>query len=199
MIRLWGRPSSSNVMKVRWLLDEIELPYTPVATAPPDRAIGPTGLVPVLEDDGFALFESNAILRYLCNRHAPASPLYPSHAEARGTVDCWLDWQQTTLAPPMGIAFTSLVRQAPEQRDEAALMRALRQAGTAWEMLDARLQRQPYVAGATLTVADMAFGPHVHRWLNLPVARADAPALQAWYRRLQQRAPYVRHCVVELS
>src|SRR5271154_3417757 len=94
MIKLWGRANSSNVMKVIWLLEELGLKYDRVdvggafgGTATPEyRAMNPLGLVPTLEDDGFRLFESNAILRYVCNAHAATSTLYPQAARPRGTV-----------------------------------------------------------------------------------------------------------------
>ena len=92
MIRLWGRKTSSNVMKVLFLLDELGLPYERRdvggafgGTATPEyRAMHPIGLVPAIQDDDLTLFESNAILRYLCNAHAPTSPLYPADAKTAG-------------------------------------------------------------------------------------------------------------------
>ena len=113
MLRVWGRTNSSNVMKVLWLLDELGLPFERIdaggafgRTGTAEyRAMNPLALVPTLEDDGFALFESNAILRYLCNAHAPGSPLYPTAPRARGTVDAWLDFQQTALNRPQSVVF----------------------------------------------------------------------------------------------
>ena len=76
---LWGRATSSNVMKVIWLLEELNLPYDRIdvggsygkTETPEYRAMNPTGLVPTLQEDHFTLWESNAILRYICAAHAP--------------------------------------------------------------------------------------------------------------------------------
>lgn len=207
MLRVWGRTNSSNVMKVLWLLDELGLAAERIdaggafgRTGTPEyRAMNPLGLVPTLEEDGFSLFESNAILRYLCNAHAPDNPLYPSAAQARGEVDAWLDFQQTALNGPQSIAFWGLVRTPPDQRDNAAISGAVANAGRIWAILDGRLAQRPYVAGQDLTIADMAFGVHAHRWFVMPIARPDSPHLHAWYHRLLDRPAYRTHVAQPLS
>jgi glutathione S-transferase len=207
VLTLWGHINSSNVMKVLWLLDELVLRYQRVdaggrfgGTGTAEyRARQPLGLVPAVEDDGFVLFESNAILRYLCNAYAPASPLYPREARDRGLVDAWLDFQQTALGPPQSVVFRGLVHQTPEARDNAALTTALTEAGRIWAILDARLAAHPYVTGESLTLADIAFGVHVHRWFSMPIARSDSPHLRAWYDRLLTRPAYKTHCARPLA
>ena len=207
MLRVWGRTNSSNVMKVLWLLDELGLAAERIdaggkfgrTDTPEYRAMHPLGLVPALEEDGFTLFESNAILRYLCNAHAPDSPLYPHAARLRGQVDAWLDVQQTALNRPQGIVFAGLVRTPPEQRDNAAISAAVSEAGRIWSILDARLAGHPYVVADALTLADIAFGVHVHRWFVMPIARPDSPNLHAWYERLLARPGYRAHVAQPLS
>jgi len=203
MIKLWGRATSSNVMKVIWLLEELGLKYQRVdvggpfgGTATPEyRAMQPLGLVPSLQDDGFSMFESNAILRYLCNAHAPTSPLYPPAPRARAVVDTWMEFQQTALNRPQGIVFLGLVRTPPEQRDNAAIAAAVKEVGALWGILDARLAKQAYVAGDALTLADISYGPHIHRWFVMSVpGRPEAPHLRAWYERLLARPAFKAHC-----
>ena len=82
---LWGRATSSNVMKAIWTLEELQLPYERIdvggsfgkTDTAEYRAMNPTGLVPTLQEDDFTLWESNAICRYLCHAHAPHSKLWP--------------------------------------------------------------------------------------------------------------------------
>ena len=203
MIRLWGRKTSSNVMKVLWTLDELGLPYERIdvggafgGTATPEyRTMQPIGLVPAIEDCTFHLFESNAIIRYLCNAHAPTSPLYPAAAEARATVDAWLDFQQTALGPPHTVFFLGLVRTPPEKRNMDAIVAAIREAGAIWSIIDARIARLGWVAADHLTLADIALGPHIHRWfaLDLP-ERPNLPHVRAWYDRLLALPAYSAHC-----
>lgn len=207
MRKVWGRSNSSNVMKVLWVLDELGLPYERIdvggpfgkTDTPEYRAMNPLGVIPSLEEDGFTLFESNAIIRYLCNAHAPTSSLYPADAKARGTIDAWLDLQQTALVRPQGIVFAGLVRTPPEKRDNAAISAAVTEAGRIWTVLDQRLAGRDFVMGETFTLADVPFGTNVHRWFAMPIARPDSPNLHAWYQRLLQRPAFQTHVAVPLT
>jgi glutathione S-transferase len=204
MIRLWGRSTSSNVMKVVWLLEELGLPYErrdvggPFGgtSGPEYRAMQPLGLVPALEEDGgFTLFESNVILRYICNAHAPATPLYPTAPRPRAQVEAWMDFQQTALGPPATTVFVGLIRTPPEKRDVAAIAAGVKGAAAMWAIIDARLARHPFVAGESMSLADMTYGPHVHRWFNMPIeGRPAAPHLRAWYDGLLARPAYKAAC-----
>jgi glutathione S-transferase len=92
---VWGRNTSSNVMKVLWALGELGLEFERIdvggafgkTDTPEYRAMNPTGLVPTLQEDDFTLWESNAIVRYLAEVHAPGSTLWPSEAHARANID----------------------------------------------------------------------------------------------------------------
>lgn len=202
MRKVWGRTTSANVAKVLWVLDELGLPYQRIdlggsfgGTGTPEyRAKNPLGVIPTLEEeDGFSLFESNAIIRYLCNAHAPDSELYPTEPKARGAVDAWLDLQQTALNRPQSIVFAGLVRTPPEKRDDAAIAAAVHEVGAIWSLLDAKLTGRDFILGARLTLADVVFGAHAHRWFGMPIARPDAPNLHAWYQRLLLRPAYQTH------
>jgi glutathione S-transferase len=198
---LWGRSTSSNVMKVIWLLEELKLPYERIDVGGPFgktdtaeySAMNPTGLVPTLQEDGFTLWESNAILRYLCNAHAPTTTLWPQDQHARANVDRWLDAQQCVLNRPQGVIFLGLVRTKPEQRDHAAIAQAAKEAGRAWGMIAAELGKHPFIAGNELTLCDIAWGVHVHRWFTMEFDRPEIPHLRGWYERLLGRPVYKEH------
>jgi glutathione S-transferase len=207
MRTLWGRANSSNVMKVVWLLEELGLPYKRIdvggpfgRTHTPDYvAMNPNGLVPTLQEDGFTLWESNAILRYLCAANTPGSALWPDDPKARANIDHWMDWQQTTVGPPLGIVFTGLVRTPPEERNMGAIEAAVLSAGKCWSMLDRQLAHHPYVAGPAFTLADIPLGVHVHRWFSFVVHRPETPHLAAWYHRLLERPAYRTHCAMPMT
>jgi glutathione S-transferase len=202
MIKLWGRANSSNVMKVIWLLEELGLPYNRVDVGGPFggtataeyRAMNPLGVVPSLEDGDLALFESNVILRYLANVYAPASEIYPADPVGRARVEMWMDFQQTALNRPQSVLFQGLVRTPPEKRDNAAITAAIDEAAAIWTIIDDRLQHLHYVAGNEFTLADIAFGVHAHRWLNMDIpGRPAAPHLTTWYHRLLERPAFKQH------
>lgn len=198
---LWGRSTSSNVMKVIWLLEELQLPYERTDVGGPFgntdtaeyRAMNPTGLVPTLQEDGFTLWESNAILRYTCNAHVADTSLWPRDAHARANVDRWMDAQQTTMNRPQGVVFIGLIRTAPDKRDQAAITEAVAEAARAWNLIGSELGRHPYICGDALTLADVVWGVHVHRWLNMEFERPEVANLRPWYDRLLARPAYRDH------
>lgn len=203
---VWGRATSSNVMKVLWGLGELDLPFQRIdvggAFGRTDtaeyRTMNPTGLVPTLQEDDFTLWESNVILRYLHAAHAPDSPLFPKDVHARANVDRWMDAQQTTFNRPMSQVFWGLVRTPADKRDMAVIAQAIQDTAKAWAMVDAELQRHDFIAGDALTLSDIPWGVHAHRWFGmdyLGLERPEFPAIRAWYNRLCERPAYRTHVV----
>jgi len=201
---VWGRATSSNVMKVLWGLNEMDLPFERIdvggafgkTDTPEYRAMNPTGLVPTLQEDDFALWESNAILRYLAQAHAAGSALWPADPHARARVDHWMDAQQTLLNRPMSGVFWGLVRTPPQQRDLPAIAASIEETTKIWRMIEAPLSRHDHIAGATFTLCDIPWGVHAHRWFGmdyLGLTRPEMPALRAWYDRLCQRPAFQQH------
>ena len=203
---VWGRPTSSNVMKVLWGLGELDQPFERIdvggafgKTDTADyRAMNPTGLVPTLQEGDFTLWESNAILRYLAQAHASGSPLWPEDAHQRADIDRWMDAQQTVFNRPMSQVFWGLVRTPADKRDLTAVAAAIEETARAWRMIDAGLARHDYIAGPEFSLCDIPWGVHAHRWFGmdyLGLTRPEMPALRAWYDRLCQRAAYRQHVV----
>jgi glutathione S-transferase len=203
---VWGRATSSNVMKVLWGLGELGLPFERIdvggafgKTDTADyRAMNPTGLVPTLQEGTFTLWESNAILRYLAQTHAAGSALWPADAQARANIDRWMDAQQSVLNRPMSSVFWGLVRTPADQRDLSSIAASISDAAGAWRLVEAQLSRHDFIAGTEFTLCDIPWGVHAHRWFGmdyLGLTRPDMLALRAWYERLLQRPAYQRSVV----
>ena len=203
---VWGRKTSSNVMKVLWGLVEMDLPFERIdvggafgKTDTADyRRMNPTGLVPTLQEGDFTLWESNVILRYLHAAYAPDSPLFPKEVHARANVDRWMDAQQTTFNRPMSQVFWGLVRTPADKRDMAAIAQAIQDTSKAWAMVEAELKQHPFIAGDSFTLCDIPWGGHAHRWFSmdyLGLERPEFPAIRAWYDRLRERPGYQQHIV----
>jgi len=92
-----------------------------------------------------------------------------------------------------GVVFWGLVRTPPDKRDMAAIEQGIKDAAHVWGMVSAELARHPYLAGDDLTLADIPWGPHLHRWFNMEFERPEVPHLRAWYDRLLQRPAYKQH------
>jgi glutathione S-transferase len=200
---VWGRATSSNVMKVLWGLGELGLPFERIdvggsfgkTDTTEYRAMNPTGLVPTLQEDSFTLWESNVVLRYLCSAHAPDSAMWPQDIKARANVDRWMDAQQTVLNKPMSAVFWGLIRTPEDKRDMAAIGQAIKDTAKAWGLIEPILARHAFIAGDAFTLADIPWGVHAHRWFNMDFDRPQLPALRAWYDRLRERSAYRDHVV----
>jgi glutathione S-transferase len=186
MLQLWGRLSSINVRKVVLCAQVlgIELPRTDaglaygVVNTPDYRAHNPNGLVPLLRDGDFTLWESNTIVRYLC---AKAGKLYPTDLQQRFNAERWMDWQQTTLNPAGSPGFRQWIRTPADQRNAQVIAQSVAATEPLFALLDEHLSRQGFMAGDALTMADIPIACEVHRWWGLPQPRPAWPHLERWY------------------
>ena len=145
MIRIWGRRNSHNVQKVLWLCQESSLDFIQEdagmeygRTRDPDMlARNPNAVIPTIEDDGFVVWESNVILRYLSRKYGLMN-VYPEEVELRTEVERWMDWQQTTLLSPMTTIFWGRAR-APEKFSRTEIDEAIDKANHMWGIVSCLL------------------------------------------------------------
>lgn len=201
MLEILGRSSSINVRKVLWLCAELELAYRQEqwgagfrsTNTPEFLALNPNGLVPVIRDGDFVLWESNTICRYLAARNG-RTDLLPADAMPRARVEQWMDWQATELNDAWRYAFMALVRNSPKHTDATAIEASIGQWNRCMRLLDAQLAGTgAYAAGETFTLADIGIGLSTHRWFASPIARAPLAAVEAYYERLSERAGFREH------
>jgi glutathione S-transferase len=192
MLRLWGRNNSVNVQKAIWCLEELKVLYERidagmqygVVNTPQFRKMNPNGLVPVIEDGGAVIWESNAIVRYLGAKYGKGT-LWPEDPAARAQSDKWMDWCATVYWPPMRTVFWGLVRTPPEKRN--------------LEEIDAALAGSDYIAGTQLTIGDIALGAISWRWFGIEMERPPLPNVEAWFKRLSQREAFKKSVLLPLS
>lgn len=197
MLVVWGRDTAPNVRKVLWVCEALQIPYDRRDIGGPFggtdssefRAVSPAGRIPVIRDGDFILSESNTILRYLANG-IPGQSLYPADPRSRATVEKWMDWQLAHLAPALkGLTDLVLRRVSslpPVTEGELAAAEAsvLRELQVIEETLS---DGRAYLAGQTLTLADMAVAYGVNIW-NAVGTGGDLPRIGQWYQRLQDDA-----------
>jgi glutathione S-transferase len=204
MLKIWGRTNSVNVKKALWCLDELGLKYERtdaglqhgVVNTPEYRAMNPNGLVPTLEDDGFVLWESHSIVRYLASRYGKGV-LWPMDERMRGVANQWMDWA-FTFQGGVRDAFWGLVRTPAEKRDAQAIEKARVRSGELARILDAALAGRLYVAGP-FSMGDIPIGCEVQRWIRLPMERPKLPNLEAWFERLCARPAFRKNVDIPLS
>ena len=194
MLKIWGRLTSVNVQKVVWCADELGLEYERIeagrkygiVNTPEYLAMNPNGLVPVIEHDGFVLWESNAIVRYLAARFGEGT-LWPTDVEMRASADRWMDWQMGSLNPAIGPAFIQLIRTPAEKRNADVIENARLEAEKKLALLDAHLGDREFVAGPSFTMGDIPLGCSIDRWFKLPLVHEPRRHIERWFAALRAR------------
>jgi glutathione S-transferase len=205
MLKIWGRTNSVNVKKALWAAEELGVKYERidagmqygVTKTPEYLAMNPNSLVPTIEDDGFVLWESHTIVRYLCAKHSMGK-LCPSDLKARADAERWMDWA-FTFQGAMRAVFWGLIRTPPEKRDAKAIEEGRVQSIKLAEVLNRHLESRPYVAGSALTMGDIPVGCEVQRYMRVPIERPKLPALEAWFERLRQRPAFTKFVDIPLT
>jgi len=200
MLEIWGRPYSSNVIPVIWTANELGLDYTLQLAGgsfgkldtTSYAKINPNRMIPAIRDGDFCLWESHAIVRYLCHRYG-AGTLCPNEPGARAIADQWMEWSSTRAFTPVIQLFFATVRTAPEERDENKISVLRDEAATTLQVLDAHLANTPYVTGDQFTMGDIPLGCVAYRYFNVEVERPRMRNLEAWYKKLASRPAYQQH------
>ena len=178
-----GTEHFANVQKVMWAVGEIGLPHERIDIGgpfgqnrePAYLAMNPNGLVPTLEEeDGFLLWESNSIVRYLAGKHR-TTVLEPADLRERARANAWMDWQLSVLAPAIFACFWGLVRTPPDKRDYAAIEELKKKTTAAISILDGQLAKTAYVAGDGFSYGDIPVAVMANRYRQLaPSGRRSA-------------------------
>jgi glutathione S-transferase len=204
MIKIWGRVNSVNVKKALWCLDELGLEYERtdaglnfgVVNTPEYRKMNPNGLVPTLEEEGFIVWESHSVVRYLADKYGKGV-LRPMELEPRTIANQWMDWA-FSFQGSVRDAFWNLIRTPAEKRDMKAVEASRVKSGDMAKILDAALANRMYVAGA-FSMGDIPIGCEVQRWIRLPMERPRLPNLEAWFERLCARPAFKKNVDIPLS
>lgn len=200
MLKVWGRDTSSNVQKVMWAVTEIGLPVERIDVGGPfgkNReasylAMNPNGLVPTIEEeDGYTLWESNSIVRYLAAKHKAG--LEPADLRARALAQKWMDWQLTVMAPAIGPLFMGMVRTPPAERNAKAIEDSKAKTGEATRILDAQLGKTQFLAGDAFSYGDIPIGIMVWRYRELAPERPAFKNVDRWYAAIAARPGFQKH------
>lgn len=194
MLTIWGGLKSNNVQKVVWTVEELGLEYVHIPAGmehgitdtPKFKALNPNGLVPLIDDDGFTLWESNAIVRYLGAKYGDGI-FYPTEVQQRALADRWMDWATLQFYAAMGPAFRQLVRTEADRRDSRQIEESLAKTETYTAILDQHLADKTFANGAHFSMADICLGVIAHRWMGLPAKRESRPHFERWFRSIRER------------
>jgi len=201
MLKMWGRNTSSNVQKAMWAVGELRVPCERIDVGgaygktkePFYLAMNPNSLVTTLEEeDGFTLWESNSVVRYLAATHGGA--LEPKNPKVRAKASQWMDWQLSVIGPAITPVFWGLIRTPPEKRDQAAIDAGKEKTTAAAKIMDEQLAKTRYMAGDEFSYGDIPVGVMIRRYMELVPERPKLANLERWFGEISSRAPFKEHC-----
>ena len=206
MLKIWGRPTSLNSIKVLWCLDELGLDYELELSGlghsslddPAYLQLNPNQMIPTIADNGFVLWESHAIVRYLAAKYG-FNTLFPADPQARAHADKWMEWMVQNIKYRLRAIFHDRYRPGSPDSDEKAAAQGLAEIGQWWDILNIHLSGCDFVAGESFTIGDIPLGCAVYRYREMVPERPEMPHLDAWYERLVVRPAYQRHVMQPLA
>lgn len=197
-MKLYGGDLSFFVSKVRMLMNYLDMDYTYERVSIPKGEtrtpeylrMHPGGKIPALDDDGFYLFESNAMLRYLAQK--VNSPLYPTALKQRAQVEQWIDFVSMHVGNGISrVLFNKVI--APKfgmPVDENSLKDGMAFLERFLPVVENQLAKSSYLAGDALTLADFVLLATVDPLEIIGVDVAAYPKLQAWRESLRAQPFY---------
>ncbi len=208
MITLWGRNNSTNVKKVLWVLEELELPFEQIQAGlqhgvnntPEYKAMNPNGLVPLLKDDAFEtlLWESNTIIRYLAAQYGKGT-LWIEAPAKRAQAEKWMDWANSTLSPAHRVILMGYVRTPEAERDAAAIEAGMQACEKLFALLDETLAKQAHFSGEAFGLGDIAVAPFVYNLWNVGLTWQPRPHLERWYQHLAERPAFQKVVMIPVT
>ncbi len=194
MLRLYFAPRTRAV-RVRWLLEELGLPYEleRVEFVVPTRMFAqatPVGKIPVLEDDGVTIFESGAILEYILERHGEGRLAPPIGSPLRGPFLQWMHYAEGTAAPPMSVILWHVFYRGDAGEFPGFIDAWRERAHDGLLVVERALAGNDYLLGAEFSAADIMIGFTLGAARILGVLDDRLPNLAAYLARLEGRPAF---------
>jgi glutathione S-transferase len=189
MIRVYSYPISGHSHRVRLFLSLLGLPHEVVDgehKSPEFLARNPFGQIPVLEDDGVVLADSNAILVYLALRYDGSGRWYPRDPAGAAAVQRWLSVAAGELHSGPGTARLAVLFNRPEMLDRAREI-----AARLFGILEGQLATRPFLTGDTPTIAHIALYTYTAHAPEGGMSLDPWPALRAWLARIEALPGFV--------
>ena len=199
-IKIYGRLSSANVQKINWFceyanISVINLNYGGVhgkTQTVEFKEMNPNSRVPVLDDNTFILYESNAILRYLSKKF---DILVEDKIEIISKIDQWIDWGSFTFASPCSLLTANKLSLPQDQRDELIAEKAKKDIFNLLNILNNHLVKKNFIVDEKFSLADIPLGIWCHRCINLGISFENFPNINNWYFKLNEMDSFQKKIV----
>jgi glutathione S-transferase len=192
-LKIYG-VARSRAFRNLWMAKELGLEYEHVKVdfatgetrTPGHLALNPNGHVPVIDDDGFILWESMAINLYLAKKHS-AGGLYPTRLEDEARAWQWSFWGMTEVERPVLTALMNRFFYPKEKRDAAAADAAEKALAQPLKVLDGVLGRTANLLGDRFTVADLNVASILAWARPAQIDMSGFPKVADWLKNCAER------------
>lgn len=193
MMKLYDTAVSGNCHKVRLMLSILGLAYDTIPINLAEReqktpaylAVNPAGKVPALDDDGHAIWDSQAILVYLARKYG-STDWYPEDAEGMGAVQSWLAFAASEMFNGPAIARAQVIFNRAGDKEATRTL-----AVAALAVIESALKTSDWLACGHPTIADIAVYPYAAMVWQGEVDMSPYPAMNAWIKRVEALPGYV--------
>lgn len=195
-IKIYGRLSSANVQKVIWFCNEADLAYENFICGgihggtKTDEFIkmNPNSRVPVIIDNDYILYESNAILKYLSDKY---KFLIPRNYQLIGIIYQWIDWASFTFGSQCSVLTANKLSLPEKKRDKRIAEKASIEIYNLLKILENNLIDENYLVGHELSLADIPMGIWIHRCVNLNIKIDKFIKIKSWYKKITNRKAFI--------
>ena len=200
-LKIWGRRAALNVQKVIWCAEELGITYEQIDAGQHYGKnnetffldMNPNGRIPVIQLDTFVLWESHAILRFLCNRSWGKVLPRPDEWQLAHS-DQWLDWISSALYYPTFRNYYLYQTRTPEaEKDPGRIQQMQSEVFAIFRILEGHLARNQFAAGPVLTPADFSIGVVVNKWLRIDPGLSDFSQIHRYHEMLSARPLFKKH------
>ena len=193
-IKLYRNPKSGHCHRVELMLAFLEIPYEAIDLdmangahkAPEYLAISPFGKVPAIDDNGTSLSDSNAIITYLVKAYADGSNWIPADPQGAAEVQRWLSVAAGEIyAGPCAARLVTLFGAGLDHDAAIATSHAL------FKIMDHHLDGRAFLAGDTITIADVAGYSYIAHSPEGGVSLDAYPHIKAWLQCIERQPNFV--------
>ena len=195
MLTVYGRKSSANVQKVRWICSEGNLEFkTEIVggkygglTSPEFIRLNPNSTIPVLKDGDFILYESNSIIKYISDKF---DILRSDTQEKIALNNQWIDWSSSVFGLNCSHYTLHNILLPIDQRNTTLAIEAKKKIYSCFELLNKQLEKTNYLLENQLSLADIPIGCWIHRCVVLGLEIAEFKSLEKLYINLKERRAF---------
>ena len=195
MLTVYGRKSSANVQKVRWICSEGNLEFkTEIVggkygglTSPEFIRLNPNSTIPVLKDGDFIFYESNSIIKYISDKF---DILRSDTQEKIALNNQWIDWSSSVFGLNCSHYTLHNILLPIDQRNTTLAIEAKKKIYSCFELLNKQLEKTNYLLDNELSLADIPVGCWIHRCVVLGLEITEFKSLEKLYVNLKERSAF---------